>query len=536
MRVAIKRGAMLVAVGVAAALTLVACGNNSKDGTVVYAGEPQNPLIPGATNENLGGRVVNELFVGLVAYKPDSTPYNANAASITTDDAKVYKVTLKKNWKFHDGTPVKAKNYVDAWNYTANADHGYTNAPFLAQIAGYDDIHPAAVTGPDGKPQQPKAKTDKLTGLQVTGDYTFTVTLKQPFGEFTTMLGYRAFAPMPDSFYKDPKKFGQNPVGDGPYKFSSWDHENKIVLKRNDDYKGTDKGKSEKLTFKMYKKIDTAYNDVKSDNLAIAEQVPTQKLGVYKKDFPNRALNIKYGGIQTVTFPMYDKKFANADVRKAISMAVDRAAISKTVFQDTRAPADGMVAPVVPGYAKNQCGETCTYNADKAKQLLQKGGGFQGTLTISYNVDGGHQRWVDATCQSIQNTLGIKCEGKPYSDFGKMRTDIQQHKMDGLFSSGWQMDYPSIENFLTPIVRTDGSANDGVYSNADVDAALSKADATVDKNARFQLYQQAEKLALNDMPVIPLWNMSRQGVFSNDVKGATLTAFGLPDYNAIQPK
>jgi oligopeptide transport system substrate-binding protein len=102
------------------------------------------------------------MFSSLIEYRSDTqASFNLVAESITTTDAKVYDIKLKKGWKFHDGTEVKAKNFVDAWNWGAYAPNGQLNTDFFAQIEGFDAVN-------------------RVT-TRVLGDYEFQVTLQAPF-------------------------------------------------------------------------------------------------------------------------------------------------------------------------------------------------------------------------------------------------------------------------------------------------------------------------------------------------------------------
>ena len=100
---------------------------------------------------------------------------------------------------------------------------------------------------------------------------------------------------------------------------------------------------------------------------------------------------------------------ADPKVRQAISMAIDRDTIIKQIFNGARDPATGWVSPVVDGYKADACGEYCTFDPAKAKAKLAEAGGYSGRLTITYNADGPHKEWTEATCNSIKQTLGIEC-------------------------------------------------------------------------------------------------------------------------------
>ena len=153
---------------------------------------PESPLIPGGTSEVCGGDIIDAMTSKLVEYNTENAaPENDIAESIDTDDNKTFTVKLKP-YKFQDGTDVKAKNFVDAWNYTAYGPNGQAGSYFYAPVAGYADTQ---CPDPDCK-QAPKAKT--MTGLKVVDDTTFTIQTSEAVSNLPVRLGYSAFAPLPD--------------------------------------------------------------------------------------------------------------------------------------------------------------------------------------------------------------------------------------------------------------------------------------------------------------------------------------------------
>ena len=108
--------------------------------------------------------------------------------------------------------------------------------------------------------------------------------------------------------------------------------------------------------------------------------------------------------------------------------------------------------------------------------------------------------------------------------------------MKGMFRTGWQMDYPSIENFLAPIFKTGASSNDGKYSNPEFDKLLTEAAAATDAAQANAKYQQAEALLANDMPAIPMWYSTATFGWSDKVTGVKITAFGTIDFSSLALK
>ena len=532
----------------AVALTIAGCGGGAEDGAddsgagnaegalSAFTTEPENPLVPGNTTESGGSKAIRAMFTGLTSYDPvTGESKNAMAEDIATTDSKVFTIKIKPGWTFHDGTPVKAKNFVDAWNYTAHSSNGFQGASFFEQVDGYKDVHTSDPDGSAGPQKAPEPTAKEMSGLKVVDDTTFEVTLSAPFSVFPLKFGYNPFYPLPDSFFADPKAFVAKPIGNGPFRFVSRQANANIVMTRYDEYKGDDKPKFKDLTWKIYETNEAAYAAVVSGDLDFLDTIPPTGIvgGKYKQDLEGRNGSVPYMGNQTLEFPFYDPIYQNADLRKAISMAIDRKEIVDKIFDGTRIPADGWVNPAVPGYTENQCGELCTFNPTKAKEYLAKSG-YTGPISLVTNADGGHKDWMTATCNSIKNAIGLECAYAPIPTFAETRQAINARQVKGIFRAGWIADYPSIENWLTPLYRTGSSSNDGLYSNPAFDAKLAEADRAPSEEKAIELYLEAERIMAPDMPVVPLWTQFTVGGRSDRLKVANLDPFRALDLDTVE--
>jgi oligopeptide transport system substrate-binding protein len=538
-----------------AALALVAAGcggaggSEPQPGTSQAGGQggeiairsctPQNPLIPANTNEQCGGNLISAIFAKLVHYNTENAaPELDIAQSIDTKDNQNFTVKLKPGYKFQDGTEVKAKNFVDAWNWDAYGPNGNLNAYFFEPMAGFVDLQcgtdSKGTADCEGKPA--KAKT--MTGLKVVDDHTFTIKTSSKVSNLPVRLGYTAFAPLPDSFFDDPKAFGEKPIGAGPFKLDS-KTDTEMVISRFPDYSGEFKPNVDKVTFRIYNDDGAAYNDVVANNLDFTEIIPSDRLidDLYKQELPERNGQRESGVIAATDFSPNDEQFKNnIDLRRAISMAIDRDLINKQIFNGSRPPLDGWVPPVVDGYKPGACGEWCKFDPTKAKELYEKSGGYQGTLTLAVNGDGGHKPWADAACNSIKNTLGLECVTKVTPDFATLRNQIVKRELKGLFRAGWQMDYPSIENFLAPIYKTNASSNDTNYSNPKFDTKLDEAAAATNPDEANKLYQEAEAILAEDLPGFPMWSYAVTAGWSDRVTDVKITPFGILDLESVKVK
>jgi oligopeptide transport system substrate-binding protein len=517
-----------------------ASGGGQAGGEITIKGcTPQNPLTPANTSEVCGGDVLDAVMAKLVAYNPDtSAPEMDIAQSIETSDNQSFTVKLKPDYKFQDGTVVKAKNFVDAWNYASYAPNGQEGGYFFEPFEGWDAMQCGnnAKDEPDCDAKPPKAKT--LTGLKVVDDTTFTIKTTAPVSNLPVRLGYTAFAPLPDSFFKDPKAFANKPIGAGPFSFDSKDT-TKMVLTKFADYSGSKPANVDKVTFRIYTDDGAAYNDVVANNLDYTNTIPADRLtgDLYKTELPDRNSNTPSGTIQALDFSPVDEQLQKSvELRKSISMAIDRDLINKQIFNGTRPPLDGWVSPVVDGFKAGACGDACKFDPTKAKQMYEAAGGYKGTLTLAVNGDGGHKPWADAACNSIKNTLGVDCQTKVTPDFATLLNQLRARELKGTFRAGWQMDYPSIENFLTPIYAKGAGSNYTNYNNPDFEAKLKEAAAAKTPDESNKLYQEAEGFLAKDFPAAPMWSYAITVGWSEKVTDVKITPFGRIDLSAIKLK
>ncbi|MFF1721318.1 peptide ABC transporter substrate-binding protein [Streptomyces sviceus] len=536
------KSAKWVAIAAVVALSATACGGGSSDSGKdskaaidpngkfsIEVGEPQNPLQPANTMESNGSIVTKALFTGLVDYDASGKIVMMNAQSVDSKDNKTFTVKLKPGWKFHDGTPVTAESYVKAWNWAAVPANKQTNSFWFSDIKGYSDV----------APEKGKPKATEMSGLKVVDDNTFTITLNNELPYFVYKLGYEVFSPLPESFYKDPKAAGEKPVGNGPYKFVSWNHKKSIEVARYDDYQGPNKAKNGGVVFKNYTNLETAYEDLKSGNVDVLRQLAPKDLPVYKADLGDRAVDQSYSAIQSIAVAYYTKQWKNIDpkVIQGLSMAIDRNTITKTVLQGTREPATGWVAKGVLGYQPNAAGDVTTYNPTKAKALIKEGGGVPGNkISIQFNADGGHKEWVEAVCNSITKAVGVACTGDSKADFQADLNARDAHEVKSLYRSGWVLDYPFIANFIRDLFGTHSDGNQGGFSSKEIDTLIAKADSAPSLEASEKLYQQVEKALPNYMPSIPLWYYKVNAGYSEKVSGVKYAQDGDPILTGVQVK
>ncbi|GAA5070432.1 peptide/nickel transport system substrate-binding protein/oligopeptide transport system substrate-binding protein [Thermocatellispora tengchongensis] len=530
------------AVLLCALLTLTACGGSGEPagngGTgggaartfSVALTEPDH-LTPGNTSSSYSITVLQALFDTLVVIDPSGTPQMRAAESVTSDDQKVWTIKIKAGQKFHNGELVTAQSFADAWNAAAYGPNAWTNNYYFANIEGYDKLNPEA---PEGSDEAPKPETDKLSGLKVIDDSTLEVTLTAPFSQFPITLAYTGFAPMPKAAFTDPSAYDVKPIGNGPFMMDGdWKRNQLIKVKRFDGYAGPRPAKSAGVDFKIYASRETAYTDLRAGNVDLLQTIPPASAAEARTLLGERFVATPSGTMDYLGFPVFDKRFANPDLRKSFSMAIDRQAIVNAVFSGTFKPMSSLVAPLVPGYRENPCGEACAYDPVRAKELFTKAGGFSGTLNLYFsNADPSYEQWMTAVANQLKQNLGIadiKFRKIPAADY---LSTLREHKQDGPYRNNWVMDYPSPQNYLESMW---GEGNRMGWENQRFLDLIEQANAAPSMEASIPLYQKAEDLALAEMPMMPLWNWQDQAGHSDKITNVRLDAYS-PNLDTITVK
>ncbi|GAA5178388.1 ABC transporter substrate-binding protein [Rugosimonospora acidiphila] len=537
----VHRLAAWITLPVAVTLAVTACDTggtsrtaDSGNGIAVTIGiaEPEH-LVPTDTVENNGFQVISALYTPLVRFDNTGKPVldQAAAKSITTTDNKVWTVHLKDGFTFHNGQKVTADSYIKAWNYGAYGPNAQIGTDFFNRIQGYDAMQ---LTGGGGKP-----KASQLSGLKKIDDLTIQITLSAPFPEWEKVLGYNVFYPLPDAAFAADgtlvQAFEDNPVGDGPFEIKgSWNHNQSIDVAAYPNYPLT-RPKVDEIDFKIYQDLDTMYSDLQAGDLDVSPQIPSDKLASAHKDLGDRLKETPSSVFSYISVPTYDKAYQNVNVRKAISMAIDRQQIIDTIFQGSYTPATSWVSPVVEGARDDTCGDACRYDPAKAKQMYTDADGPH-RISLFYNEDGGHKEWVDAVCNQLDQNLGVQCTGAPVLQLTDLRQQARAHTLDGPLRGAWAFDYPSIEDYLTPIYRTGAASNDSQYSSSAFDQTMDQADRAPDEATAIKEYQHAEDLLAQDMPSIPMWFKQNIYGYSTSMKNVDMDLYANVDVMTLQRK
>jgi len=415
------------------------------------------------------------------------------------EDQTVWTVTLKSGREFHNGEPVDSASFERAWNYSQDPKNAQATAGFMSRIEGAGE-----------------GKT--MSGFEVVDDQTFEVTLNGPFSQFGQMLSYApAFAPIAQECLDDIKACNEEPIGTGPYMMDGpWQHDQSIAVTKWPDYAGDIEGAADKVTFEMFTNPTAAFRDFQNGGLDVISLQPEVYLEA-KGQLGDSILEEPTASLTYLGFPTTQAPFDDPKVRQAISMSIDRQLIVDQVLNGLAYPSTDIVTPPIPGSRDDACGY-CVYDPEQAKTLLDEAGvSAEGeTIQFYFNADAGHDAWVEAAARQVQENLGFdyKLQSTEWAQYLEL---LDAQDFTGPFRLGWSLDYPSPENYLRPIVGTGGDSNYTGYSNSEVDDLLTQADEAGTVEESFDLYQQAGDVALEDMPIIPMWSGGTAIAWSDEV-------------------
>ncbi|WP_084265114.1 peptide ABC transporter substrate-binding protein [Actinomadura macra] len=452
-------------------------------------------LLPGDVRDMTGRMIANAVWTGLVSYDPATgAPVNAAAESVTSEDRRVWTVRLRPGGTFSDGSPVTSRSFTGAW--TAVLREGWAGARLLTDVARVKGAgHPRA---------------DGVDGLKVTDDRTFEVTLDRPLSGFPALLGDPAFFPMPAGVLGSRAwaSYARSPVGNGPLRVKARTG-GEIVLQRP--------GGGREVVVEAMPDAARQYAAVESGDLDVATRVPTARHGSMDADFDDRHRAVPGRSVTYLAFPSGRKRLSSPTVRTALSMAIDRSAVTEGALGHQYSPADSLVAPgILPGHRAGQC-RLCVHDSRAAVAALQDAGGLTGPLTLWYQAGSGDDAWVKAVADQLHGELSLDARPHPVPD---LRKALDEHAVDGPFAVHATAAYPapvaSLAALLEAAPSLDPDGAGGLVTEAE--EAGTAEDGVIP--ARL-----AESALLRDMPAMPLWSAHDHLVWSERVRGVTAGAF-----------
>ena len=460
-------------------------------------------------------RIIGDLFLGLTTEGPDGSVVPGAAESWTlSDDGTVYTFKLRDH-TWSDGTPVTADDFVFALRRILHPETAAKYASLLYPIKNAEELNSAKMEGMEN------------LGVRAIDDKTLEITLKAPTPYFIEQLTHYTAFPVPKHLvekYGDDWIKKENIASNGAYVLEEWVPNTHVRLAKNKDFYDATNVAIEKVEFYPTEDRGAVQKRFRAGEIDIAKDFASEQFDFLKKELPDETQVAPYLGIYYYPINSNKPPFNDVRVRQALSMAIDREAITDKVLKTGEVPAYSFVPPGTGNYGDpayvSWIDTPYAERVEKAKALLAEAGyGPDKPLkfTLSYNTSENHKRIAIAVTSMWKQNLGVQAElfnqeVTPHYD------NLEQNNFD-VARAGWIADYNDAQNFLYLLETRTGRQNYGRWSNAEFDKLMEQAATTTDMDKRAALLRQAEAIAMEEQPVIPIYYYVSKNLVSTHVVG-----------------
>lgn len=458
--------------------------------------------------------VIRDLLEGLVNQDGEGNTIPGVAESWETTDNKTFTFHLRKDAKWSNGDPVTAEDFVYSWQRAVDPATASPYAWYMeyTKMVNAKDI----VAG----------KKDKSElGVKAVDANTLVVELDTAVPYFVMMMGHTTVKPVHKATvekYGDQWTKPDHFVGNGAFAVDKWVVNERLVLKRNDQYWNNDKTVLNKVTFLPIENQVAEMNRFLSGEIDFTDDLPIEHFKRMKKEYPEDLSVVGNLCSYYYSFNTKKKPFDDVRVRKAISYAIDRDIVAGAIMGQGQKPAYFLTPeitagfePELPQYGKMSQKER---NAEAARLLEEAGFGKDNPLEFSllYNTDENHKKVAVALGSMWKKTLGLKVtlENQEWKTY-------LSSKDTGNFEvarAGWCGDYNEASTFLTLMVSANTTGGQH-WGNRDYDTLIDKAINSTSEQERNELYLEAEKLMANDMPIAPIYQYVKTRLLNPHVGG-----------------
>lgn len=460
--------------------------------------------------------VVDALFDSLTTWDDGLVAAPGAALRWRSRDLRVWRFTLRADATFHDGTRVRPRDFVAAWSATVASGAAHHH---LRDVVGYDLVR--------------SGERDDLTGVREVAPQVLEVRLRRPVADFPAVVAHPALGPMPAARV-DTSLQAEQPIGNGPFKMAEpWVRGRFVRLTRARPSSPPPAPDAARLVEEVIFRIQdpaTGYLAFEQGRVDVAEvpagglrpsgatEAPTAPDGRILRD---RLPATYLLGINAAVAP-----FDNVDVRRAITLGVDRQRLISDVFEGNAGPGWTIVPSVIPGGRFRTC-SSCRFSPGAARPLFDAAGVDRLDLWISDDSD--HDRVAERVRSDLADAgVAVRIRSVPFERFQR----AVRNGRAGLFRFGWTLDYPTMDNALRPLFHSEsigggGGANVFGYARPGVDELLDRAAAARSPQRRRALFQQAEDLVIErDQAVVPLVSLRRRIAVSDRVQELTYSPMG----------
>ncbi|MCG1010359.1 peptide ABC transporter substrate-binding protein [Salinicoccus sp. ID82-1] len=478
---------------------------------------------PALATDTTSGAIMASVFEGLTRLDPEGNPEPAMAENIdVSEDGLTYTYTLR-DAQWSNGDPVTAQDFEYAWKWALDPENASDYAYQLYYIEGAEAYN----TG--------EGSVDDVAVTAI-DDKTLEVNLVNPTPYFDELTAFYTYYPVnsqvveenPD-WHTDPA--GEDYIGNGPFTLESFTSSDEIVLTKNDNYWDAENVALETVNIDMVESAATALNMYQAGELDyLGSPFNTIDLNALEQFKEEGTLNVSdQAGTYMYVFNTQDEVMQNVNIRKALTLAIDREGLIENVTKGEQVPATGLVPLTMEGFE-----EPGNYfesnNIEEAQAALDAGLEELGmsdpselTVALSYNTDEAHAAIAQFIQQGWAENLGINVT------LDNAEWQVYLETLDsGEFQVGrygWLGDFNDPINFLE-IFKTDGGNNDTGWTNEEYTQLLNDAAQETDEAARTEMMQEAEEILMSEYPFAPIYFYTNLSVHEDKVENMNADPLG----------
>lgn len=522
-------------------LVLASCGTTDSKNTTekkieqvatLTAGTPVQSLDPATAVDQTSITLLANVMEGLYRLDEKNQPQPALAAGQpkVSNDGKTYTFVIRDGAKWSDGTPITAEDFVVAWQRVVDPETASPNVELFSTIKNAKEI----ISG-----KQPKEKL----GVKSNGEQTLIIELEEPTPYFTDLLALTAYFPVQQKAIKENgKNYGTSQKSietNGAYTLTNLDGvgtSDKWTIAKNEKYWDKKNVSMKKINFQVVKEINTGinlYNDGQLDDTPLAGEYAKQ----YKKDKEYSTTLMANTMFLEMNQTGENKLLKNKNVRKAISYAIDRESLVEKLLDNGSIPSVGVVPKKMaynPKTKKDFANEKLVeFNKKQASTYWKTAKSkYKVSEKLELDILVGDGEFEKKAGEFLQGQLEENLEGLkvnitpvPANVFMERLTK----KDFNLSLSGWQADYADPISFLANF-ETDSPLNHGGYSNKNYDDLLH-----VISSKRWQELKKAEKILIDDMGVVPIFQVGTAKLEKSKIRNVLMHAIGAKyDYKKMR--
>lgn len=506
---------LLVLAGCARRTTPVEEGIRTHTLLVGNAAEPGDldPHLASILNDQI---IVTALFEGLTLLDERTTnPLPAAAESWNVSaDGLVWTFRLRDGLQWSNGEPLTADDFIQSWRRVLDPAFASDNAWYLFALKNAEAYNAKKIT-------------DVATvGFAASDARTLVLTLERPTPYLPALVSMPAWFPLNPRVltrFGGMEKRGTdwtrpgNLVGNGAFTLGQWTPNARIVLAKNPRYRDVAQNQLERIVFFPTENPDVEERDFRAGQLHVTFNLPVTKIASWRQHDPAKlridpTLQVNFLRFNTTRPPLNDPR-----VRRALSLAIDRDTLAKSVLQGSRAPALALTPPGTGGYTARAAIAT---NVAEARKLLAAAGFPDGKGLPIVDIQARNDEIMPRVAEALQamwlRELGFRTTISQVEQ--KTWIQNQQTQNYGISTGAWTADFPDPVTFLG-LFTANSAYNWTGWSNPAYEKFLDTAAATADAQQRYEIFQQAEALLLDDAPIAPLYFGAQTYLIHPAVKG-----------------